>query len=124
MVSCETCLYPQITLTTIGYGDKFPVTWNGRLIAATFSLIGVAFFALPAVSSQQSCKKIVFSSRRLKSWKKMLLISILEIYCILVISFSSLISSLNNPHPPHTLSGYFGLRLCFEGAGAAQTEAF
>ncbi|TSN76598.1 Potassium voltage-gated channel subfamily KQT member 2 [Bagarius yarrelli] len=37
-----------ITLTTIGYGDKIPVTWNGRLIAATFSLIGVAFFALPA----------------------------------------------------------------------------
>ncbi|XP_016397678.1 potassium voltage-gated channel, KQT-like subfamily, member 2a [Sinocyclocheilus rhinocerous] len=37
-----------ITLTTIGYGDKYPVTWNGRLIAAMFSLIGVAFFALPA----------------------------------------------------------------------------
>ncbi|KAK3565534.1 hypothetical protein QTP86_011930 [Hemibagrus guttatus] len=37
-----------ITLTTIGYGDKYPITWNGRLIAATFSLIGVAFFALPA----------------------------------------------------------------------------
>ncbi|TRY66882.1 hypothetical protein DNTS_033045 [Danionella cerebrum] len=37
-----------VTLTTIGYGDKFPVTWNGRLIAAMFSLIGVAFFALPA----------------------------------------------------------------------------
>ncbi|KAG7253212.1 hypothetical protein CRUP_014500 [Coryphaenoides rupestris] len=29
-----------ITLTTIGYGDKFPVTWNGRLLAATFTLIG------------------------------------------------------------------------------------
>uniref|UniRef100_A0A3B5MU56 Ion transport domain-containing protein n=1 Tax=Xiphophorus couchianus TaxID=32473 RepID=A0A3B5MU56_9TELE len=39
-----------ITLTTIGYGDKFPVTWNGRLLAATFTLIGVSFFALPAVS--------------------------------------------------------------------------
>uniref|UniRef100_A0A8C6LYZ8 Potassium voltage-gated channel subfamily Q member 2 n=1 Tax=Nothobranchius furzeri TaxID=105023 RepID=A0A8C6LYZ8_NOTFU len=37
-----------ITLTTIGYGDKFPVTWNGRLLAATFTLIGVSFFALPA----------------------------------------------------------------------------
>uniref|UniRef100_A0AAY5KLV5 Potassium voltage-gated channel, KQT-like subfamily, member 2a n=1 Tax=Esox lucius TaxID=8010 RepID=A0AAY5KLV5_ESOLU len=37
-----------ITLTTIGYGDKFPKTWNGRLLAATFSMIGVAFFALPA----------------------------------------------------------------------------
>ncbi|XP_076596987.1 potassium voltage-gated channel, KQT-like subfamily, member 2a isoform X7 [Chaetodon auriga] len=37
-----------ITLTTIGYGDKVPKTWNGRLLAATFSMIGVAFFALPA----------------------------------------------------------------------------
>ncbi|XP_053704218.1 potassium voltage-gated channel subfamily KQT member 2-like isoform X5 [Synchiropus splendidus] len=37
-----------ITLTTIGYGDKVPQTWNGRLLAATFSMIGVAFFALPA----------------------------------------------------------------------------
>ncbi|XP_064779207.1 potassium voltage-gated channel subfamily KQT member 2-like isoform X3 [Oncorhynchus masou masou] len=37
-----------ITLTTIGYGDKFPKTWNGRLLAAMFSMIGVAFFALPA----------------------------------------------------------------------------
>uniref|UniRef100_A0A674JXI0 Potassium voltage-gated channel subfamily Q member 3 n=1 Tax=Terrapene triunguis TaxID=2587831 RepID=A0A674JXI0_9SAUR len=37
-----------ITLATIGYGDKTPKTWEGRLIAATFSLIGVSFFALPA----------------------------------------------------------------------------
>ncbi|XP_074499043.1 potassium voltage-gated channel, KQT-like subfamily, member 2a isoform X2 [Sebastes fasciatus] len=37
-----------ITLTTIGYGDKVPKTWNGRLLAATFSMLGVAFFALPA----------------------------------------------------------------------------
>lgn len=41
----------QITLATIGYGDKTPKTWEGRLIAATFSLIGVSFFALPAVST-------------------------------------------------------------------------
>ncbi|NWH66798.1 KCNQ3 protein, partial [Geococcyx californianus] len=40
-----------ITLATIGYGDKTPKTWEGRLIAATFSLIGVSFFALPAVST-------------------------------------------------------------------------
>ncbi|KAM4692559.1 LOW QUALITY PROTEIN: potassium voltage-gated channel subfamily KQT member 2 [Rhinophrynus dorsalis] len=37
-----------ITLTTIGYGDKYPQTWNGRLLAAMFTLIGVSFFALPA----------------------------------------------------------------------------
>lgn len=40
----------QITLTTIGYGDKTPRTWQGRLLAASFALLGVSFFALPAVS--------------------------------------------------------------------------
>uniref|UniRef100_A0A8C9F086 Potassium voltage-gated channel subfamily Q member 2 n=1 Tax=Pavo cristatus TaxID=9049 RepID=A0A8C9F086_PAVCR len=40
--------HTDITLTTIGYGDKYPQTWNGRLLAATFTLIGVSFFALPA----------------------------------------------------------------------------
>ncbi|KAF3696571.1 Potassium voltage-gated channel subfamily KQT member 2 [Channa argus] len=39
-----------VTLTTIGYGDKVPRTWYGRLLAATFSMIGVAFFALPAAA--------------------------------------------------------------------------
>ncbi|MGH0155151.1 UNVERIFIED_CONTAM: hypothetical protein FKN15_028445 [Acipenser sinensis] len=37
-----------ITLTTIGYGDKTPKTWAGRLLAGTFALVGVSFFALPA----------------------------------------------------------------------------
>ncbi|KAM6903825.1 potassium voltage-gated channel subfamily KQT member 4 [Lycodopsis pacificus] len=37
-----------ITLTTIGYGDKTPRTWQGRILAAGFALLGVSFFALPA----------------------------------------------------------------------------
>lgn len=40
----------QITLTTIGYGDKTPQTWTGRLLSAGFALLGISFFALPAVS--------------------------------------------------------------------------
>ncbi|KAJ4919162.1 hypothetical protein JOQ06_000068, partial [Pogonophryne albipinna] len=51
-----------ITLTTIGYGDKFPITWNGRLLAAAFTLIGVSFFALPAVQEQHRQKH--FEKRR------------------------------------------------------------
>uniref|UniRef100_A0A3Q0SSH9 Potassium voltage-gated channel subfamily Q member 4 n=1 Tax=Amphilophus citrinellus TaxID=61819 RepID=A0A3Q0SSH9_AMPCI len=31
-----------ITLTTIGYGDKTPHTWQGRLLAAGFALLGVS----------------------------------------------------------------------------------
>ncbi|XP_038658045.1 potassium voltage-gated channel subfamily KQT member 4-like isoform X1 [Scyliorhinus canicula] len=37
-----------VTLTTIGYGDKTPQTWLGRMLAAGFALLGVSFFALPA----------------------------------------------------------------------------
>nr|XP_009932261.1 PREDICTED: LOW QUALITY PROTEIN: potassium voltage-gated channel subfamily KQT member 2 [Opisthocomus hoazin] len=37
-----------VTIPPIGDGDKYPQTWNGRLLAATFTLIGVSFFALPA----------------------------------------------------------------------------
>uniref|UniRef100_A0A8C4T6M3 Potassium voltage-gated channel subfamily Q member 5 n=1 Tax=Erpetoichthys calabaricus TaxID=27687 RepID=A0A8C4T6M3_ERPCA len=38
----------MITLTTIGYGDKTPHTWMGRLLSAGFALLGISFFALPA----------------------------------------------------------------------------
>ncbi|KAM6115831.1 potassium voltage-gated channel subfamily KQT member 4 [Phoenicopterus ruber ruber] len=37
-----------VTLTTIGYGDKTPQTWLGRMLAASFALLGISFFALPA----------------------------------------------------------------------------
>lgn len=52
----------QITLTTIGYGDKTPHTWLGRLLAAGFALLGVSFFALPAVSAPVAQLPIHFLS--------------------------------------------------------------
>jgi voltage-gated potassium channel len=36
------------TLTTVGYGDVYPITNLGRLLAGAISIIGVAIFALPA----------------------------------------------------------------------------
>uniref|UniRef100_UPI00358E1093 potassium voltage-gated channel subfamily KQT member 4-like isoform X2 n=1 Tax=Myxine glutinosa TaxID=7769 RepID=UPI00358E1093 len=38
----------MITLTTIGYGDKIPTSWIGRSLAASFCLLGISFFSLPA----------------------------------------------------------------------------
>jgi voltage-gated potassium channel len=35
------------TLTTVGYGDVYPVTPLGRLAAACISVLGIGFFALP-----------------------------------------------------------------------------
>ncbi|CAG2122328.1 unnamed protein product, partial [Medioppia subpectinata] len=37
-----------VTLSTIGYGDRVPITWLGKLISSLFTVLGVAIFALPA----------------------------------------------------------------------------
>ena len=37
-----------ITLTTVGYGDVFPITAGGRLLAGVIAILGIGLFALPA----------------------------------------------------------------------------
>jgi voltage-gated potassium channel len=36
-----------VTMTTVGYGDVYPVTFLGRLLAGLTALLGIAAFALP-----------------------------------------------------------------------------
>jgi voltage-gated potassium channel len=36
------------TLTTVGYGDVFPVTPPGKLLGAFIAILGIGIFALPA----------------------------------------------------------------------------
>ena len=54
----------QITLATVGYGDSVPISWKGKLIAGVCAMMGISFFALPAVSYyiQSHCCK-VFSNK-------------------------------------------------------------
>lgn len=35
------------TLTTVGYGDVYPVTALGKMVASAIALMGIGFFALP-----------------------------------------------------------------------------
>ncbi len=35
------------TLTTVGYGDVFPITLLGRIAAGVIAILGIGFFALP-----------------------------------------------------------------------------
>jgi voltage-gated potassium channel len=37
-----------MTMTTVGYGDVYPVTAMGKIIAAFFATLGIGFFALPS----------------------------------------------------------------------------
>jgi hypothetical protein len=41
----------------VGYGDAVPETWQGKVIASFCALLGISFFALPAVSSIQTLLK-------------------------------------------------------------------
>lgn len=36
--------WSYVTITTVGYGDKYPVTTEGRLIAAVLMTAGVGLF--------------------------------------------------------------------------------
>ena len=56
-----------ITLTTVGYGDIYPITVFGKLIGGVISVLGIGLFALPAgilgsgfleeVQKKRSCRK-------------------------------------------------------------------
>lgn len=38
----------MMTMTTVGYGDVYPITTAGKIIASLFSALGIGFFALPS----------------------------------------------------------------------------
>ncbi len=43
----ETLWWGVVTLTTIGYGDVYPITPLGKLIGGVIALLGIGLFALP-----------------------------------------------------------------------------
>ena len=44
----ETMWWGIITITTVGYGDVYPVTILGRILAGAMAVLGIGLFALPA----------------------------------------------------------------------------
>ena len=38
------------TVTTVGYGDRFPVTWEGRMFAVTLMLVGISLVGVVTAS--------------------------------------------------------------------------
>jgi len=44
----ETMWWSVATLTTVGYGDTYPITSLGKFLTACISIMGIGLFALPA----------------------------------------------------------------------------
>ncbi|MES2373364.1 MAG: ion transporter [Bacteroidota bacterium] len=44
----ETMWWSVATLTTVGYGDEYPITSIGKFLTACISILGIGMFALPA----------------------------------------------------------------------------
>lgn len=44
----EAMWWGVVTLTTVGYGDIYPITTLGKVFASIISLLGIGLFALPA----------------------------------------------------------------------------
>jgi len=44
----EAMWWGTITLTTVGYGDVYPITLIGRMLGAMLAILGIGLFALPA----------------------------------------------------------------------------
>ena len=63
--------YNTLQIKTVkGYGDKYPKTWIGKAISATFFVLGVTFFALPAGILGTGFALKVQEQQRLKHYAK------------------------------------------------------
>ena len=53
-----------VTLTTVGYGDVYPVTAGGKIFASIISLIGIGIVAIPTGIISASFVEEIHSMRR------------------------------------------------------------
>lgn len=62
-----------VTLTTVGYGDIYPITPLGRFLGAIVALIGIGVFALPAGIVASGFTEEIQKKRALNQHKKTLI---------------------------------------------------
>lgn len=66
----ETMWWGVATLTTVGYGDVYPITALGRLLGAFIAILGVGIFALPAGIIASGFESEITSKMKEKEKKK------------------------------------------------------
>lgn len=62
-----------VTLTTVGYGDVYPITPMGRLLGAIVAILGIGIFALPAGIIASGFTEVIEARKAQKQPKKPLI---------------------------------------------------
>ena len=52
-----------VTLTTVGYGDVYPATTIGRVVASVVMLMGIGFIAIPTGLLSSAMTEILYERR-------------------------------------------------------------
>ena len=55
-----------VTLTTVGYGDVYPISGLGKLLSGVIALIGIGFVALPTGIISSALIDKIQSEKKLK----------------------------------------------------------
>jgi len=63
-----------VTLTTVGYGDVYPITTMGRLLGAIVAMLGIGIFALPAGIIASGFAEVIDAHKKQQNQKKKVLI--------------------------------------------------
>lgn len=58
--------YAVVTITTVGYGDLYPITALGKLLGAFVALLGIGMFALPTSILASGFTEIIEEKRHEK----------------------------------------------------------
>lgn len=117
------CMYwAVITLTTVGYGDTYPVTAAGRLLAGVTAIMGLGLFALPvgiiasAFVSEIHRRDFVVTSSMLS---RIPMFSGLDIE-VMVAVMAALRSHMVAPHVPIVVAGESATAMYFVVSGLAK----
>jgi voltage-gated potassium channel len=117
------CMYwAIITLTTVGYGDTYPVTAAGRLLAGVTAIMGLGLFALPvgiiasAFVSEIHRRDFVVTSSMLS---RIPMFSGLDIE-VMVAVMAALRSHMVAPHVPIVVAGEGATAMYFVVSGLAK----
>jgi voltage-gated potassium channel len=65
----QTLWWAVATLTTVGYGDMYPVTAAGKFITAVITIIGIGFIAIPGGMFASEFMNAIAKEREKKNYK-------------------------------------------------------